>query len=570
MKKIFALFAFLVIASMALAACGGPAATPEPAATEAPTEVAAMPTEMPTEAPQEAALGTEENPIVWVLVPSQDTETVLTGADEIAAAIEDATGLIVEPRVTTDFTGAVEAMCSGEAHIGALNTFNYVVAKARGCADVALASERFGSTFYQGQIITRADQTPSVDQIKNDENTLIGTQVGTTNEIVAKENFPEERIKSFEDFPAAVLALANGDVDGVVIDNVSAIAFAEEYQGQLASGGQLTSDEQLGFVFPPGSELKDPVNAALASMIADGTLDQLNSKWQLSTKPYGESPMAAPDTLPDLGGQTVTVAVENAYPPFNSIDEASGEPVGWDYDAVTEICSRINCTPEFKEAAWDGIFPAMQAGEYDWLADGVTITDERAKIVDYSIPYVVIGQVLLVRTEPSDINSIADLVGKTFCRPDPTSTSGWIIPSITMKAEGIDPETDLAQIIDAGGHDAVVISVYNGDCDAGATFVDARSNVEEDFPDVMDKIKVIKESVPIPNDTISFQPSVPADIRDQIVGVFQDLTTTDQGLEILNTVYSWSGVQVVDDTFYDGFRQQLEAAGMNIEDLAQP
>ncbi|MEJ2350889.1 MAG: PhnD/SsuA/transferrin family substrate-binding protein, partial [Anaerolineales bacterium] len=134
MKKIFALFAFLVIASMALAACGGPAATPEPAATEAPTEVAAMPTEMPTEAPQEAALGTEENPIVWVLVPSQDTETVLTGADEIAAAIEDATGLIVEPRVTTDFTGAVEAMCSGEAHIGALNTFNYVVAKARGCA----------------------------------------------------------------------------------------------------------------------------------------------------------------------------------------------------------------------------------------------------------------------------------------------------------------------------------------------------------------------------------------------------------------------------------------------------
>ena len=139
-----------------------------------------------------------------------------------------------------------------------------------------------------------------------------------------------------------------------------------------------------------------------------------------------------------------------------------------------------------------------------------------------------------------------------------------------MKAEGIDPETDLAQIIDAGGHDAVVISVYNGDCDAGATFVDARSNVEEDFPDVMDKIKVIKESVPIPNDTISFQPSVPADVRDQIVGVFQDLTTTDQGLEILNTVYSWSGVQVVDDTFYDGFRQQLEAAGMSIEDLAQP
>jgi ABC-type amino acid transport substrate-binding protein len=42
--------------------------------------------------------------------------------------------------------------------------------------------------------------------------------------------------------------------------------------------------------------------------------------------------------LTDLGGKTIVVAVENAYPPFNSIDETSGKGVGWDYDAVTEIC----------------------------------------------------------------------------------------------------------------------------------------------------------------------------------------------------------------------------------------
>ncbi|HEY5573276.1 MAG TPA: phosphate/phosphite/phosphonate ABC transporter substrate-binding protein, partial [Anaerolineales bacterium] len=170
----------------------------------------------------------------------------------------------------------------------------------------------------------------------------------------------------------------------------------------------------------------------------------------------------------------------------------------------------------------------------------------------------------------SGIESVADLAGKTFCRPDPTSTSGWIIPSITMQAEGLDPEADLAEIIDAGGHDAVVIAVYNGDCEAGATFVDARTNVEEDFPDVMDQIVVIAESVPIPNDTISFHPSVSEDVRDQIVEVFLGLTETEEGLEILNTVYSWSGMQLTDDEFYDGFRQQLEAAGIDIEELASP
>jgi len=101
----------------------------------------------------------------------------------------------------------------------------------------------------------------------------------------------------------------------------------------------------------------------------------------------------------DLGGKTVIVAIENAYPPFNYLDEETGEAIGWDYDAVREICKRIDCVPEFKEASWDGIFPAMQAGEYDWLADGVTITAERDEIIDYSIPYVTVGQVLLVRVD---------------------------------------------------------------------------------------------------------------------------------------------------------------------------
>jgi len=103
--------------------------------------------------------------------------------------------------------------------------------------------------------------------------------------------------------------------------------------------------------------------------------------------------------LPDLKGKAITVAVENAYPPFNSIDQATGKGVGWDYDAVTEICKRLNCVAEFKQAAWDGIFPAMQAGEFDMLADGVTFTDERAKIVDFSTPYVAVNQLLMVRVD---------------------------------------------------------------------------------------------------------------------------------------------------------------------------
>jgi polar amino acid transport system substrate-binding protein len=56
----------------------------------------------------------------------------------------------------------------------------------------------------------------------------------------------------------------------------------EENEGKLKVLGQLTSDEQLGFAFPPESDLVEPVNAALEAMMADGTLDELNRKWGLT------------------------------------------------------------------------------------------------------------------------------------------------------------------------------------------------------------------------------------------------------------------------------------------------
>ena len=264
-------------------------------------------------------LGTEDNPIVWGFVPSSDSETVLAGATQLTDLIKEKTGVVISPVVATDYSGVIESMCSGETQMGALNTFGYVLAHSRGCADVAMVSERFGTTYYSGQIITRND---------------------------------------------------------------------------------------------------------------------------------------------------------------------------------------------------------------------------------------------------SGITSIADLKGKTFCRPDPLSTSGWIIPSITMQANGINPETDLAQILDSGGHPQVVEAVVAGDCDAGATFVDARND------DQRAVTTVIAESVPIPNDTISFGTDVSADLKDKIVNALVEISGDESTASILSDTYNWDGLVKADDSFFDDFRQQLDAAGITIEELA--
>jgi phosphonate transport system substrate-binding protein len=175
------------------------------------------------------------------------------------------------------------------------------------------------------------------------------------------------------------------------------------------------------------------------------------------------------------------------------------------------------------------------------------------------------GQII-VRAD-SGLNSLTDLAGKTFCRPDPLSTSGWIIPNLTLRAAGINPESDLAEIVDAGSHDAVVAAVYNGDCDAGATYVDARGTVEEDYADVMDVVTVIEVTEDIPNDGVQFVPSVSAEMRAQIVDGLLAIAETEAGQEALDTAYSWAALEKHDDTFYDPFRQVLQASGMSIEDM---
>jgi len=167
----------------------------------------------------------------------------------------------------------------------------------------------------------------------------------------------------------------------------------------------------------------------------------------------------------------------------------------------------------------------------------------------------------------SGITKLADLKGRTFARVDPLSTSGWIIPMLTMKAAGIVPERDLKQIVDAGSHDAVVAAVYSGNVDAGACYQDARTRLEKDKPDVMEKVVVLQVSAPIPNDGVQFSPTVPKDLRDRIVTAILDIAKTEVGKKAINVAYQWNALVPKDDTFYDPFRQVLQASGMNAADL---
>ncbi len=108
---------------------------------------------------------------------------------------------------------------------------------------------------------------------------MVATQVGTTNEVTAKNIFGEDHVQSFEDFPVAVTALENDDVDAVVVDRPAAEGFIETQGGLMTIEESLTGIQGLAFAFPPGSDLIHPINAAMAALMASGRWDENFATW---------------------------------------------------------------------------------------------------------------------------------------------------------------------------------------------------------------------------------------------------------------------------------------------------
>ena len=173
----------------------------------------------------------------------------------------------------------------------------------------------------------------------------------------------------------------------------------------------------------------------------------------------------------------------------------------------------------------------------------------------------------------SGITSITDLRGKTFCFVDPNSASGYIIPNIIMKANGIDTEAGDVTVTMAGSHPNVGVAVYNGDCDAGVTYIDIRKDesakLYETYPDIMEKVVVFYTTDIIPSDGIQFIDNFDPELRAKIVAAFLKMTEDEQGKQLLKDLYNINGLVEIKPDFYDEFAAMVKAAGIDPESLVK-
>lgn len=183
---------------------------------------------------------------------------------------------------------------SWDAMIQAVSDGQYDI----GMTGITIKEERkdkvdFSDPYMRSQqfMLVRADETRFTDakSFAALESGLIAAQPGTTPFYTAvyevlDGNEQNARIKLFETFGATVQALRAGDVDMVLTDSTAGQGYVDASGGVLKLIGGPLGTEDFGFIFKKGSDLVAPVNAAIAALKADGTLEALNKKWFVDYK----------------------------------------------------------------------------------------------------------------------------------------------------------------------------------------------------------------------------------------------------------------------------------------------
>jgi len=167
--------------------------------------------------------------------------------------------------------------------------------------------------------------------------------------------------------------------------------------------------------------------------------------------------------------------------------------------------------------------------------------------------------------------TIHDLQNKKFAYVDPASTSGYLLPLRLFKQEKI----KIKEHMFAGKHDSVVQAVYQKKVDAGATFYtapdedgtpkDARWLLRTQYPDIYDKVKILKLTGPIPNDPIVFRKDIPEEIKQKIAAALLKYVKTEEGKKVLLDMYHITDFKVATDKDYDLVRGYLKDVGQDVQ-----
>ncbi|MFW5926578.1 MAG: phosphate/phosphite/phosphonate ABC transporter substrate-binding protein [Wenzhouxiangella sp.] len=157
--------------------------------------------------------------------------------------------------------------------------------------------------------------------------------------------------------------------------------------------------------------------------------------------------------------------------------------------------------------------------------------------------------------------NVRALEGETVAFTDPNSTSGFLFPSVHLMNHGIDPQKDVEGLF-VGGHDSAALAVYAGDVRFAVAYDDVRMFIEEQYPDIGQKVITFAHTEMIPNDGVQLRPGLPEDLQEAIADAFIELTETQAHLpreeKVLWVLYEIDGFVPATEGLYDPVRDAYE------------
>lgn len=222
------------------------------------------------------------------------------------------------------------------------------------------------------------------------ENLSIGCQAGTTGEIYIQEELPNAKINSFKNVIDASLSLKNGAIDAIIIDELPAKEVCKNNADLEIRDFDLATDVYAIAVQKGNSELLASINKTIADMKADGRYEALMSDFMPA-----DGNIKIPAIEAKAGNGKIVMGTNAAFPPFEYVE--GSKVVGFDASMAQYIANDFGKNLEISDMAFDGLIAALQSGSIDFIAAGMTATEERRKNVDFSEPYYESKQVVIVR-----------------------------------------------------------------------------------------------------------------------------------------------------------------------------
>lgn len=327
----------------------------------------------------------------------------------------------------------------------------------------------FSDPYFDTKIVVATTKSNTISSYEDLKGKTVGVKNGTAAQAFLEENKDKYgfSIKTFDTGDLMYNSLSAGAVDAVM-DDEAVIQYAIQQGQDLSIDIAGEAIGSFGFSVKKGSQyeyLVEDFNKALAAMKEDGTYDQIMAKWLGSSTASAETTDYS-SRLSLTGSATTkatpvkasyTIVADSSFAPFEYQDE-TGKYVGIDMELIKAIAENQGFTITIQNPGFDAALNAVQAGQADAVIAGMSITDARKEIFDFSDAYYT-SNILLAVKNGSDITSYENLSGKTVGAKNGTASYTFLEENkdkygYTLKA--FDEASGMYDSLNSGSIDALM------------------------------------------------------------------------------------------------------------------